>query len=88
MDCKDLFLAAQESLKANTIMSLESDCYRDIASAHSFVEDFKIWNDYIGKKYNNELFTLAIFEYETAIMFTLQSLYKQAFTAMRACLEH
>lgn len=88
MDCRSLYLGIQKQLEKNVISSIESENLSLIASAQCFVEDYKLWADWINNRYNNELFVLAINEYETAIVFCLQSLYKQAFTAMRACLEH
>lgn len=88
MDCKKLYLCIQEQLQSNMNLSLESANISKIASAQSFIDDYNIWVDWVGKKYNNSLFVLALSEYETSIVFCLQALYKQAFTGLRSCLEH
>lgn len=88
MDCKELYLSIQEQLRSNMRLSLESGEISKIASSQSFIDDYNIWVNWIGKKYNNSLFMLALSEYETSIVFCLQALYKQAFTGLRSCLEH
>ena len=42
----------------------------------------------LEEKYGIEIFSLALSEYETALLFAVQSLYKQAFSSLRAYLEH
>lgn len=88
MDCKDLYLNIHESLHKNMKKTFSSSYYIQITSANAFIDDFALWVKWIGEKYGIEIFELAISEYRTSILFCLQSLYKQAFTALRACLEH
>lgn len=88
MDCKEYYEDIQKRLAANVTHTLESRYLPQIASSQSFVDDYSIWINWIDQRYDNDLFALALLEYETATVFCLQSLYKQAFTALRACLEH
>lgn len=88
MDCKELYTKMYDGLGQNLQKSLDSPLYPQIASANAFIEDYSLWRNWITTKYGGEIFQLAASEYETALLFSLQSLYKQAFTALRACLEH
>lgn len=88
MDCKELYEKVYNNLGQNLQKTLSSSLYPKIASANAFIDDYSIWLEWIGRKYGIEIFSLAATEYETAILFCLQSLYKQAFTALRASLEH
>lgn len=88
MDCKDLYLSIHENLHENLQKTFSSQYYMQITSANAFVEDYVLWVTWIEEKYGIEIFELAVSEYRAAILFCLQSLYKQAFTALRACLEH
>ena len=88
MGCEKLYLGIQRQLNTNITTSIKSERFSEITSVHAFIDDYKVWDNWISKKYEHELFTLAMSEYEASILFCLQSLYKQAFTAMRACLEH
>lgn len=88
MDCTELYLGTQKQLQENVRVSLESGYMSEIASSQSFIDDYNTWVEWISIKYNNALFLLALSEYETSIVFCLQSLYKQAFTGIRSCLEH
>lgn len=88
MDCKTLYLTISGNLQNNVQSTLDSKYMQNIASANAFIDDFRLWEKWISNKYGSEIFKLAISEYETSILFCLQSLYKQAFTALRATLEH
>lgn len=88
MDCEALYLNIHETLYKNMKMTFSSSYYIEITSANAFIDDFALWVEWIGTKYGIEIFELAISEYRISILFCLQSLYKQAFTSLRACLEH
>lgn len=88
MDCKALYRGIQNNLLVNVDKTLSSDSFSRVANASAFIDDFRLWEQKIGNKYGDEIIKLAISEYETSILFCVQSLYKQAFTALRACLEH
>lgn len=88
MDCKDFYLGVHDNIHENIKTSLSSEYYQQIASANAFIDDYLLWETWISKSYGSEIFKLAESEYEASILFCLESLYKQAFTALRACLEH
>lgn len=88
LDCRELYFSIHENLYENLQKSFSSHYYMQITSANAFVEDYVLWIKCIEDNYGIEIFELAISEYRAAILFCLQSLYKQAFTALRSCLEH
>lgn len=88
MDCSEFYLKIHHNLQENIQTSLSSSCYTQFAGASAFIDDYGLWQKWIAEKYKVEIFSLALSEYETALLLALQSLYKQAFNSLRACLEH
>ena len=88
MDCTDLYLKINHNLQENIQASLSSSHYTLFANANAFIDDYGLWQKWIAEKYGIEIFSLALSEYETALLFAVQSLYKQAFSSLRAYLEH
>ena len=88
MDCTDLYLKINHNLQENIQASLSSSHYALFANANAFIDDYGLWQKWIAEKYGIEIFSLALSEYETALLFAVQSLYKQAFSSLRAYLEH
>lgn len=83
MDCTDLYLKINHNLQENIQASLSSSHYTLFANANAFIDDYGLWQKWIAEKYGIEIFSLALSEYETALLFAVQSLYKQAFTTKR-----
>lgn len=88
MDCTDLYLKINHNLQENIQASLSSSHYTLFANTNAFIDDYGLWQKWIAEKYGIEIFSLALSEYETALLFAVQSLYKQAFSSLRAYLEH
>ena len=88
MDYTDLYLKINHNLQENIQASLSSSHYTLFANANAFIDDYGLWQKWIAEKYGIEIFSLALSEYETALLFAVQSLYKQAFSSLRAYLEH
>ena len=88
MDCREFYLKIHNRLQENIQASLSSSHYTQFANASAFIDDYGLWEKWITEKYEIEIFSLALSEYETALLFATQSLYKQAFSSLRAFLEH
>jgi len=77
---KNLINVTKDTLTStNIIMQSESQM---------FINDYEKWLDCIGDRSEKILYQTALGEYATALMFTVQGLYRQAFASLRFCLEH
>ena len=88
MDCTEFYLKIHNNLQQNIQTSLSSSHCTQFTNASAFIDDYGLWEKWITEKYEIEIFSLALSEYETALLFATQSLYKQAFNSLRAFLEH
>lgn len=69
MDCTDLYLKINHNLQENIQASLSSSHYTLFANANAFIDDYGLWQKWIAEKYGIEIFSLALSEYETALLY-------------------
>lgn len=87
-DCKQLYLLLNEKLHFVIEETLIEENIKAQSISHNFVADFEKWIDQLS--INNEviLYKSALIEYQHALLYVAQGLYRQAFNSLRFCLEH
>lgn len=87
-DCKDLYIDINEKLHTIIEDTLIEKNIKIHSISHNFVEDFEKWIDQFSSENEVILYKSALIEYQYALLFVAQGLYRQAFNSLRFCLEH
>lgn len=87
MILKDYYISLTENSKEIITQSLGSENL-NFYKCHASLEDLGYWKNILNSRYEKELYSFAINEYQRSLYLALQGSYRHAFMALRFFIEH